>query len=112
MNKLKLGFVGLGRAAKHYVSILKGFMQNGEIEISCGVDSNAFVREQWEKELKIKTFKEIDMLSNEDCDLVIVLTPSGNHAKDSKKLLMKNLNVLCEKPIGLNIEKVQEKSET
>lgn len=105
MSKLKLAFIGLGRAAQHYAEVIKENLSD-EYIFSVGVDQYAESRSKWEKENSGKTFSSIDEVSKDDVDIAIITTPSGSHADNSKVLLQNGVNVLCEKPIGLNVEDV------
>ena len=105
MSKLKLAFIGLGRAAQHYAEVIKENLSD-EYIFSVGVDQYAESRSKWEKENSGKTFASIDEVSKDDVDIAIITTPSGSHAENSKVLLQNGVNVLCEKPIGLNVEDV------
>ena len=110
MSKLQVGFVGLGRAAAHYAEIINKFYKD-KIEISVGIDSFKDARDNWSEKYGCETKSNISDIDPSKVNFVIVITPSGSHAEDSKQLLQKGINVLCEKPIGLNIEEVQENIE-
>lgn len=45
------------------------------------------------------------MLDNEDVDVCCILTPSGYHAKHGCAVAKRGVNVFCEKPIDVTIEK-------
>ena len=95
MSKLKLAFIGLGRAAQHYAEVIKENLSD-EYIFSVGVDQYAESRSKWEKENSGKTFASIDEVSKDDVDIAIITTPSGSHAENSKVLLQNGVNVLCE----------------
>ena len=82
-----------------------------KIEISIGIDSFKDARDNWSDKYGCETRSNISDIDPSKVNFVIVITPSGSHAEDSKQLLQKGINVLCEKPIGLNIDEVQENIE-
>ena len=107
MRKLKLGLIGLGRVADHYENVLNQDSLKDSYEISVGVDQLEKARNNWKDKVQSYVTDDISNLVAEDIDLAIVLTPSGSHEEDSRKLIEKKINVLCEKPIGLNINNVK-----
>ena len=64
MSKLKLAFIGLGRAAQHYAEVIKENLSD-EYIFSVGVDQYAESRSKWEKENSGKTFASIDEVSKD-----------------------------------------------
>ena len=108
MEKLRLGLIGLGQVASHYENILRDNSLSDFVEISLGVDPIDEVRKKWQGRVKKYLMEDISHIDPNELDLALVLTPSGLHEEDSFRLLEKGINVLCEKPIGLNIEKVRD----
>ena len=108
MEKLRLGLIGLGQVANHYENVLSKGSLKDHFEISVGVDQMENARNNWRDRVKSYVTDDISNLNPDDIDLAIVLTPSGSHEEDSNKLIEKRINVLCEKPIGLNISKVED----
>lgn len=103
MKKLKLGFVGLGQAANHYISIIDSFFKN-DIELSAAVESDMSKHNSEIASRFLSVTHDIKYLDPDIADLFVVLSPSGNHAIDSYKLLSQRFNVLCEKPITMSID--------
>lgn len=53
-----------------------------------------------------------EMLAEEDLDAISVCTPSGLHPEHAIDAMTHGVNVLCEKPLGVHIEPVDEMIET
>lgn len=107
MKKLRIAFCGLGNAASFYYEILKHYSDQGSIDFIAGFDSIESKAADWQKKTGISSYSNLENLANYRIDLVIVTTPSGSHAADSRLFLENKINVLCEKPIGLRVDEVK-----
>ncbi|PKM86544.1 MAG: oxidoreductase [Firmicutes bacterium HGW-Firmicutes-12] len=107
MNKVKFGIVGCGRiVSKHLESITE--IDSAQLIAVCDVDEN-----------KAKTIGEKygvpyytsydDMISENEIDVVSVLTPSGLHAEHVIDIVKKfKKNIICEKPMALKLSDADE----
>lgn len=100
MGKVKFAIVGCGRIAGRHAEHIKTY---GELVAVCDI-----VKEKADKlaeENSAKAFYDIDdMLSSElEYDVVSVCSPNGLHAIHSIKALNAGNNVLCEKPMAINV---------
>jgi UDP-N-acetyl-2-amino-2-deoxyglucuronate dehydrogenase len=101
MKKLKFALVGCGRIgsrhAEHIVKI-------GELTAVCDTDINKL--ELFKSLYGCKTYDNIDqLLANEkELDVVSVCSPNGLHASHSIRALNAGINVLCEKPLAINVQ--------
>ena len=101
MKKLKFALVGCGRIgsrhAEHIVKI-------GELTAVCDTDTNKL--EHFKSLYGCKTYDDIDqLLENEkELDVVSVCSPNGLHASHSIRTLNARINVLCEKPLAINVQ--------
>lgn len=101
-NKLKVGIVGCGRVAKHYIKFLKKL---SEIKIEAVCDKKKERAKDYSKIFNCKYFvKYNEMLKYLNYDLIIILSPSGLHYEHAKKALQQGFNVLVEKPITLRAD--------
>jgi len=101
MQITNIAFVGCGRVAHHYKSlIISNPIKN--INISAVYDLNLDVAEKFSKNFSKKYYKSLDeMLKNEKIDLAIICTPSGAHFEQAKILIEKKINLIVEKPLTL-----------
>lgn len=100
MGKVKFAIVGCGRIAGRHAEHIKTY---GELVAVCDI-----VKEKADKLAKENTaevFYDIDeMLSSElEYDVVSICSPNGLHAIHSIKALNAGKNVLCEKPMAINV---------
>ena len=101
INKLKVGIIGCGRVADHYIKFIK---RNPNIKIVSVCDKKKKKIQYFCKVFKCKGFLNYnDMLNYCKYDLILILTPSGLHYQHTKKALVSGFNVLVEKPIALRL---------
>jgi UDP-N-acetyl-2-amino-2-deoxyglucuronate dehydrogenase len=105
---ITIGIVGCGRVAQHYRHIFEsGAVDNFQIVACC--DSDLKKAQKLSKPLKSNAFQDMElMLDTAKPDLVIILTPSGDHFAHARLALEKNHHVLVEKPICLIPEQALE----
>lgn len=101
MKKIKIGIVGCGRLAQHYNKIFEsGVVKYFEIIAVC--DKNIDRAKDYAKLYNCKFFENLsEMVRNDRPDLVIILTPSGEHFNDAKISLEMGCHTLVEKPITM-----------
>ncbi|MDC1320352.1 Gfo/Idh/MocA family oxidoreductase [Flavobacteriaceae bacterium] len=105
MKKLKIIIIGCGRIGNRHAKHIKTYC---ELVAVCDV-----IKEKADslgKEYNTSVFYSIEKLlnSNIECDVIAVCTPNGLHAKHSIMSLNKGFNVLCEKPLGINVSECGE----
>jgi UDP-N-acetyl-2-amino-2-deoxyglucuronate dehydrogenase len=105
MKKLKIIIIGCGRIGNRHAKHIKTYC---ELVAVCDV-----IKEKADslgKEYNTSVFYSIEKLlnSNIECDVVAICTPNGLHAKHSIMSLDKGFNVLCEKPLGINVSECGE----
>jgi len=105
MKKLKIIIVGCGRIGNRHAKHIKTYC---ELVAVCDV-----IKEKADslgKEYNTSIFYSIEKLlnSNIECDVIAICTPNGLHAKHSIMSLNKGFNVLCEKPLGINVSECGE----
>lgn len=100
MERIKFAIVGCGRIANRHAEHINTY---GTLVAVCDID--------YEKALKMsktynsKAYQSIEeMLAVEtEIDVVSICSPNGLHAEHSIKALNAGHNVLCEKPLAINV---------
>tara|TARA_E500000178_G_scaffold354258_1_gene422637 strand:+ start:898 stop:1989 length:1092 start_codon:yes stop_codon:yes gene_type:complete len=105
MNKsknIKFSIVGCGRVAQHYYELFKKKkIKNYEVISVCDTDSKKSM--YLAKQLGAKSYLNIvKMLKETKPDIVLVLTISGQHYLNCKKILNLGFNIICEKPLAMS----------
>jgi UDP-N-acetyl-2-amino-2-deoxyglucuronate dehydrogenase len=105
-QELNFAIVGTGSIAGHFIKSI------AEIE-GCTVTalcSSGIVRAQEaEKKFGIRAYHHLpELLENELIDIVCVCTASGNHLEPARQAAMAGKHVLCEKPLEINTERVDQ----
>ena len=105
---IKIGILGAGRVAAHYVKIFQ-LIPKSKYKIITVVDINIKKAKKIANNFKCKFSKNFEsILNNNEIDLILVLTPSGLHYEHAKKSLLNNFNVLVEKPLSLKTSQITE----
>lgn len=104
---MKVGFLGCGRVAQHYKKILLDMPPISDFDLKgvCDVDEDR--ARSFASSLGCNSYGSLEsMLSDNDLEVVFILTPSGNHYEHAKKLLANGVNVVCEKPTAMRVEEI------
>jgi len=105
---LRIGVLGAGQIAQaaHFESCAKA--RNAELAAICDVAEDLRERMAIVHDAK-KTYADYDrMLADPDIDAVIIATADAFHVPASIRALQAGKHVLCEKPVGLTVEEVEE----
>jgi predicted dehydrogenase len=105
---LRVGVLGAGQIAQaaHFESCTKA--RNAELFAICDVADDLRERMAVTHGAK-KTFADYDkMLADPEVDAVIIATSDAFHVPASLRALAAGKHVLCEKPLGITIEEVEE----
>ena len=107
MKTVKFALIGCGRISpNHFDAISK--VDIAELVAVCDIDIEK-AKNAAEKYNVPKYYGDIDeMLDNEDVDVCCILTPSGVHAETAMRVAKRKVNILCEKPLDVSIEKMQQ----
>ena len=105
-----IGLVGCGRISqKHFDAINKS--PNYKIVSICDIETHNLNNVNiGNKVKKFTNFK--DMLSEVDLDVVSICTPNGLHAENTIFAAEKGINVICEKPIALDLNSAKKMLKT
>ncbi len=101
---LKFAIVGCGRIAKRHSELLGlGQIQGARLVAACD-----FIEEKAKKigeQFSVPFFTDMhQMMSSEKIDVVVVLTESGNHAKNVVDLAQYGKHIVVEKPMALTLD--------
>jgi predicted dehydrogenase len=100
---LKIGYVGLGWAARAFHR--PALARVPAAEAVGGADSDAGRREAWERETKTAAFASLeDLLESARPDVVVVATPPDSHAELCLLALDGGAHVICEKPFVSTVD--------
>jgi len=100
MTDLKFAIIGCGRIAERHAEHI---VKHAKLVAVCDINDER--RKMFSETYNCKTYQNIDeLLQNEkNLHLVAVCSPNGLHAEHSIKILQAGINVLCEKPMAINV---------
>lgn len=99
-NKIKFALVGCGRIANRHAEHI---IEQGELIAVC--DNVKEKADEFGEKYNANVFYSLDdMLANTNADVVTICTPNGLHAEQSIKSLQAGFNVLCEKPLAIDVQ--------
>lgn len=110
-NPIRLGIVGCGSVmSRPYMSIIRTLESRGLVEIraACDIraDKQAFVQEQLGIPKFTTDYQEI--VTNDEIDLVMVLTSMPEHGPITRAALNNGKHVLVEKPMSIDLDEAAE----
>ena len=109
-QKIKIGILGCGRVCEHYIQKIFISERVGnlyQVVACCDVDKKKsnYVGNIF----SCKSYDSIEEFVQQDnMEVVVILTKSGQHFEHSKICLANDLNVIVEKPLSLRIEHAEE----
>ncbi len=119
---VKAGIIGLGGMGTGHLNNLIRFSKEGDVIkliAACDIRPEAFEKKEQEFNIDLgesdDSYKDYqcytdyeEMIEKEELDMVIIALPTYLHKEATIKCLEKGLNVLCEKPMGLNVQECEE----
>ena len=88
--------------ANHYKFLLQEYSSIKNLSVVACCDLNPKLVKDFSKSFDANPYDDLeDMLTKEDLDILLILTPSGLHFDHASKALDKNVSVVIEKPICL-----------
>jgi UDP-N-acetyl-2-amino-2-deoxyglucuronate dehydrogenase len=103
MKKIRLGLIGCGRISKNHFEAVAQIPEAEYVAVADIVEKKA--REASEAYNIPKYYSDyIEMLEKEDLDAVSICSPSGMHPQMGVDVANHKINVITEKPMGINIE--------
>ena len=101
---IKVGLVGCGRISKKHSEILGNNLVKG-ITLTAVCDIIEEKAKILGKKYKVVHYTCMhEMIKNNEIDLIVVLTESGNHAKHVIELAQYGKDIIVEKPMALTID--------
>ena len=101
---LNFALVGCGRIAKRHSELL-GFNEINGAKLVSVCDNIIDKANKIAEQFKVAAYQDMDeMMKSESIDVVVVLTPSGLHAKHVINLSKYGKHIMVEKPMALTVE--------
>lgn len=110
MEKVKVGFIGVGGIAGVHLNILSK-MEDVEIKAICDVNPLTLKRRAEEFDVRACYEDYREMLDREELDAVYICVPPFAHADMEEKAADKGLHMFIEKPVELRMENAIRKHE-
>ncbi|HIE44027.1 MAG TPA: Gfo/Idh/MocA family oxidoreductase [Candidatus Omnitrophica bacterium] len=112
MAKIKVGIIGAGGIAQY--GHIEKFQQLPNSSLQAIADANVERAKEVAKRYNIPRFYADyrDMLKKEELNAVSICTPNFLHKQQAIDSFNSGCHVLCEKPVGLNAEEVEEMLKT
>ena len=101
-DPIRYGVVGLGRAGWNiHISQLRGRADARIVAVADPVEER---RSEAAAEFKCQTYPTLaKLLRQDDVEVVIIATPSAQHASETKKALRAGRHVVLEKPMATSL---------
>jgi UDP-N-acetyl-2-amino-2-deoxyglucuronate dehydrogenase len=101
-EKIRFGLVGCGRIAPRHANSL---LPIPNAELVAVADNKPTRANQFSKEYNVDSYYDYRyLLDRKDIDVVTIATPNGLHPLMSIHALQAEKNVICEKPMALNLD--------
>jgi UDP-N-acetyl-2-amino-2-deoxyglucuronate dehydrogenase len=101
---INFGIVGCGRIAKRHSELLgNNVIKGAQLVAVCDVKKDR--ANGIAKDFNVNSYDDMDkMMTTEDIDVVVVLTPSGMHARHTINLAKYGKDIMVEKPMALTLD--------
>ncbi len=101
-----IGVIGAGAFA---LFATKAFLQTEEVNIIAVFDVNTTAAQAMAQQINAVAYDDMNaLLNNKEIDLIYIATPPYLHYEQSKRALLANKHVICEKPAALTVEQAEE----
>lgn len=101
---LRTGVIGAGHLGKIHIRLLQ---VNPRIQVIGFYDTDSYTSKEAEKLFSIKAFPSTEQLI-ENCEAVVVASPTPSHFQYAKSCLQKGKHVFIEKPLTTTIAEAEE----
>lgn len=108
MTQLKIGQVGLGRLGRIHAQNLSKYIMNAKLFAVTSIVPEELDYAKNELGVKHCYTSYSEMISNDELDAVIIVSPSGFHTVKISQALQKGLHVFSEKPIGIDLTTIND----
>lgn len=107
METINVAVAGLGRIGKiHLKNLTRNFSEIKVVAAMDVFDESKAVADEFDVPIYVKSFDEL--LAVPDLDAVVICSPTDTHADYVVKAARAGVQVFCEKPLDLSLERVQE----
>lgn len=107
LRTFKIGILGCGVISRTYIADIKAFYKDLEI-IACA-DVDAELSQKLASEFGIKkAYTTKELLSDDEVEIVINLTPPQFHVELSKQIITAGKHLFSEKPFAFNLKDAKE----
>ncbi len=104
---ITLGVIGCGHWGPNHIRNFKN-LRNASVKSCADLDENRLERMESLYPGIMTTTDYMDILNDEEINAVVVATPTATHYKIVKDVFEKGKDVLCEKPMTINVEESKE----
>lgn len=99
--KFRIGLIGAGAIAQTYAQVLTDFPLAHVVGV---VDTRAPAAEAMAERLGCPAFASHEQLcAQTECDVAVLCTPPVTHPEIAEDLLAREIHVLCEKPLAIDV---------
>jgi predicted dehydrogenase len=99
---MKVGIIGLRMGKSHLIAYLQN--PNTEVYGICDTDEETLKKIKDEFKIPFATTDYRELINIKDIEIISVASPDFFHREHSVSALLSGKNVLCEKPLALNLE--------
>ena len=103
---IRFGIIGVGNIAAFHARAIET-VEGAELVACHSRSRDAGEKFALENHCEYRSSLE-ELLQSDDCDAVAITTPSGTHAEIGIFAAQNGKHVLCEKPIDISVEKIDE----
>ncbi len=107
MRKLGMGVLGVGEMGKQHATNLRHLVPHAQLVAVADVDGARASKVAKELEIEHSYASLEAMLERKDIQAVLIATPDNFHAGAVEAVARAGKDILCEKPLGVNIESAQ-----
>jgi predicted dehydrogenase len=104
MRKLGVGVLGVGEMGKRHAENLRRLVPQARLVAIADVDAQRTTQIADELEIEHAYSSLEEMVQNKDIQAVLIATPDKFHAKSIRTAAAAGKDILCEKPLALNLE--------
>jgi predicted dehydrogenase len=107
MRKLGMGVLGVGEMGKQHATNLRHLVPHAQLVAVADVDGARASKVAKELEIEHSYASLEAMLERKDIQAVLIATPDNFHAGAVEAVARAGKDILCEKPLGVNVESAQ-----
>src|SRR3989338_76213 len=106
MTVYKFGVIGCGNVSQRHINAIRSLHNSELVAVS---DSDIIKLNKVAKENNVKAYADYtELLNDSDIDAVSICTPNSTHTIIGIAAAKAGKHILTEKPIGINLEEVEE----